>query len=368
MARSSSGTGTTSSEKLSRTASPGPSNQMMQKFMAAGGRPVPGTLQRTPTGNNQAGSGSNQSGSNQAGSGNGPGSGTTAAPPAKSSPPAMKPVTVTIPPDIRADSTPKEMKKNRIPPRVNTSVDVHLKGTLDPSMPVNLSIDGQGGGNGEATIDGKATRDLTSSGTTTLHLKGKTQTEPKQDSQLRLVATQNGKQLASSRGFSVSAIPQNMSFSFDNLAKGDFRGIHITYDMLPDSGVRGDLDKAGGAERVEYPTKKPEALKHCYSTLSKTMKDEHKLRTSSLTSRMTIPAKQTFMFKDERTNSEGIPMKNSGFLIKHIVKTKKPGPGLEITTSKEGAAEKAQDRDTVCKSGPIQSDSGTGSESKTQDV
>src|SRR6266851_1732798 len=157
--------GRPSLEKLSRAVSPAPSNQMMQKFMAAGGRPVPGTLQRTPTGNNQAGSGSNQSGSNQAGSGNGPGTGTTAAPPAKSSPPAMKPVTVTIPPDIRADSTPKEMKKNRIPPRVNTSVDVHLKGTLDPSMPVNLSIDGQGGGNGEATIDGKATRDLTSSGT-----------------------------------------------------------------------------------------------------------------------------------------------------------------------------------------------------------
>lgn len=260
------------------------------------------------------------------------------------------------------------MKKNRIPPRVNTAVDIQLKGTLDPSMPVTLSIDGQGGGNGEVTIDGKATQDITSSGTTTVNLKGKTQTEPKQDSQLSLVATQNGKRLASSKGFSVAAIPQNLSFTLDGVAKGDFRGLHITYDVDSDSKVRGDLDKVGGAERVEYPSKKPEALKHCYGILSKTMKDDHMLPTASLTSPVNITAKQTFMFFDHRTQSEGIPMKNSGFLIKHIVKAKKPGPGLEVTTSKEGAAETAQDRDTVCKSGPIQSNAGKGSESQSQDV
>ncbi len=235
-------------------------------------------------------------------------------------------------------------------------------------MPVTLSIDGQGGGNGEATIDGKVTQNLTSSGTTTVNLKGKTQTEPNQDSRLTLVATQNGKQLASSHGFSVSAIPEDLSFTLDGLAKGAFRGLHITYDVGSDSGVRGDLDKAGGAERVEYPSKKPEALNHCYGILSKTTKDDHMLPTSSLTSPMSITAKQTFMFFDHRTQSEGIPMKNSGFLIKHVVKAKRPGPGLEMTTSKEGAAETAQDRDTICKSGPIKSDAGKGSESQTQDV
>ena len=117
----------------------------------------------------------------------------------------------------------------------------------------------------------------------------------------------------------------------------------------------GDLDKASGAERVEYPSKKPEALNHCYSILSKNPKDNHMLPTSSLTSPMSITAKQTFMFFDHRTQSEGIPMANSGFLIKHVVKAKRPGPGLEVTTSKEGKAETAQDRDTVCKSGPIKS-------------
>ena len=212
MAPSRGGSGKASLEEMSRTSAPALSNQMMQRFVAAGGRPTSGTLQRTPVGNSQAGSGSNQPGSNQAGSGSGPGSGKAPAPPVKSSPPATKPVTVTIPTDIRADSTPKEMKKNHIPPRVNTPVDVQLNGTLDPSMPVTLSIDGQGGGNGEATIDGKVTQNLTSSGTTTMNLRGKTQTEPNQDSRLTLVATQNGKQLASSHGFSVSAIPQELVF------------------------------------------------------------------------------------------------------------------------------------------------------------
>jgi hypothetical protein len=65
---------------------------------------------------------------------------------------------------------------DRIPPRVDTPVDVTIAGLAVPMRDVTLSIAGAGGGNGTATINGAATADLGASAT--VNLRGVVQTTP----------------------------------------------------------------------------------------------------------------------------------------------------------------------------------------------
>ncbi len=63
-------------------------------------------------------------------------------------------VTVGLPAHIRAPSTPGMMAEDRIPPRVDTDVEVERRPLGPPMLPVTLSVAGAGGANGDVTIDG----------------------------------------------------------------------------------------------------------------------------------------------------------------------------------------------------------------------
>jgi outer membrane protein OmpA-like peptidoglycan-associated protein len=240
---------------------------------------------------------------------------------------------------VRADTSPAGMP-DRIPPRVDTIVGVGVVGWHPPLLPVTLSIDGAGGGNGEATINGAATVDVTAS--TAVNLRGTTQTTPGNAGNLHLVAEQGGGRLATSNAFSVSAIPQNFSITFNSLVTGARRGIRVNNHWESDSGVVADLDQAERSEQVEYgagtgifagvtgvnsgylPAHNPPRV------------DSHSVGTALLTGAGTLTANQTFIFRDHRTGAADIPVRNSGFLI---ARRATPLFGVVFfTTSKSGAA------------------------------
>jgi outer membrane protein OmpA-like peptidoglycan-associated protein len=285
------------------------------------------------------------------------------------------PQTATIP-AIRGSSTPSAMTGDRLPPRVDTPISMVLGGASNPALPVVLSVDGTGGGNGTATINGGATQTLTASGT--VNLQGVDQTDPGKSGGLTLVARRGGAVLASSKGFSVSAIPQNFSFTFSGLITRPFeRGILVNEHWESDSGVLSDLDEAEVAERVEITTdtgacKGVGQRSGCYAPAFTILgsADEHSF--PIIKSECTRIVNQTHMFKDHRAGAADVPMTNSGFLITRILE-KKPRsgaffPDFQITTKKEGATTTANDSNPTCSSAPIASAAGSGSVTKTQDM
>ena len=86
--------------------------------------------------------------------------------------------------------------------------------------------------------------------------------------------------------------------------------------------------------------------------------DTHGTPVSILTSPGVRVANQTFMFKDNRSGSVNIPMRNSGFSLARTVTQTAPG-SLQITTDKHGASVTANG---------IASAAGTGAVSRTQPV
>jgi hypothetical protein len=311
-------------------------------------------------------------------SGSGSGSATTAVPaphPAQQSPkpsaPSVTPATtqgqqVTQIGPVRASSTPPEMKADRIPPRVDTRVAMKLSGTQDPAFPVTLSVEGPGKGTGYGSVSfsGSSTLDLVATGDVTVKLRGEQQTDKGKGGQLKLVARQGGKTLAVSSGFSVAAIPQNHSFTFNEksmMMTGAYRGIRVAESWESDSLNRQDLDQAAIAERVEHNIKgaRPQVPKtSCYLRADKVSEDKNALVTAEIKGALTDIVNQTHMFRDDRTGAANIPMKNSGYIIEHIVQ--KTGDGFEVVTSKKGAAVTARDPNKNCKSGPIHSEAGDG--------
>jgi len=297
--------------------------------------------------------------------------------PKQTTPPPLQ--TVKIPDHIRASTTPDEMKADRIIPRSQTSahatgVDVTLSGIPDPDSPVIFSIAGQNNEAGTATIDGKDTVEVSKTGTVTLKLQGETQTqETKHAGQLKLIATQRGKELAHSKGFSVSAIPQDMEFQFLKVIKGDYRGIRVSYNWQSDSDDKSQLDNAFISERVEHHgtggLKNIDPDTSCYGPANARSEDKHAIKVADVKTPGKDLASQTFMFKDDRTGAINIPMKKSGFQVLHEVTMKDDKSGLQVTTNKEGADTSAKDPNKKCKSGAIASKAGAGSMNpQTQDV
>jgi hypothetical protein len=309
------------------------------------------------------------------------------APPAPPAPGTLQ--TVTIPAHIRGLATPTAMTQDRIPPRVNTRVDVVFAGTPDLSAPVTLSVDGTGGGNGSATINGSPNFSFALSGTETVNLRGVDQTTPGKAGNLKLVARQHGTLVAQSNGFSVSSIPQNMSFTFAHLATAadctapgmaGCRGIVINYAWSSDSTVNADLDQALHSERVQAIALTgffagASGSTSCYFSSAVGQQDTHATGGLAGVSTPGISVhSQTFMFRDNRTGASEIPMTNSGFLITQVV-APKPGTGFlgfgqdfAITTTKVGVPTTATDPNPVCPSGPIASGAGTGSVTKVEDA
>lgn len=297
------------------------------------------------------------------------------------------PQTVTIP-HIRGIATPPVMAADRIPPRVDTPVSVVFGGTPNPAAPVTLSIDGAGGANGTATINGAASDAFSVAGAQVVNLKGVTQTSIGSAGGLTLVARQRGAVLASSPGFSVSSIPQNMSFTFNRLATPadctalgvtGCKGIVVDYAWNSDSGVPADLNGARQSERVETAI----ALgifaginlhTSCYLSSVSSQSDFHTMGVAGSRSSGFIMLKQAFMFADDRAGASEIPMTNSGFITTHSVHPI-PGSGVlglfqsyEMTTTKFGARTSVNDPNTACPSGTIASNAGTGTVTRTEPI
>jgi hypothetical protein len=287
------------------------------------------------------------------------------APPAPPGGPAMPAtaaaLTVTLLPHIRGTTSPAGMA-DRIPPRVDTPVKVGITGFQKPMAPITLSIDGAGGSNGDATIDGAATRDLTASAT--CQLRGTTQTEVGSAGRLKLVARQGATIRASSSGFSVSSIPQDVSISFRSLLVGSRRGVQVNTSWGSDSGSRADLDAAEFSESVQstsatgcFVGARPLNSGFLPANIAP-LTDTHGTPVSILTGPGSRIASQTFKFNDKRSGSTDVPMRNSGYLITRTVTAPAAGP-LQITTEKHGAATTANG---------VASNAGSGSVSRTQAV
>ncbi len=301
----------------------------------------------------------------------GPAPGPAPPAPAPSPPPPAAPLgpipaatlNVTVPTKIRAASTPKGMP-DRIPPRVDTPVSIGITGWLIPMLDVTISVDGAGSGNGTVTVDGANSVDLNASAT--VKLRGVDQTDVGKAGGLRLIAKQGPALLASSTGFSVSAIPQNWSTSFKSLITGTKRGIKVDNSWESDSGNLADLDKAERSEQVQYGAgsgslagKGAGAQNSGYLAAdSSPVTDSHGTPVAFLTSPGSIAAEQTFIFKDKRTGATDIPARNSGFRLSRDVEEPTPG-NLEITTAKQG---------TKTTANGFSSDAGSGSVSKKQAV
>ncbi len=300
--------------------------------------------------------------------------------------------TVTLPPHIRGTATPAAMVPDRIPPRVDTPVDITFGGTPDPSAPVTLSIDGAGGGNGSATIDGSPQSSFAVSGTQSVKLRGVSQTALGSAGHLKLVARQHGTLLAESNGFSVSSIPQNMSHPFDRLltdadctsvglaAGCGLRGMLVDQNMDSDSGVPADLDQAQESERIQvrlatgiFAGATPNT--GCYVSCTPSPPDANGSGgLAGASSSGVFMTSQTFMFRDNRTGASEVPMTRSGFIITLTV-APKPGSGIlgffqdfQLTTSSIGTATSSTDPNKVCPSGTITSAAGITSVTKTQDL
>ncbi len=269
-------------------------------------------------------------------------------------------VTVTLPGNIRAASTPTGMA-DRIAPRVDTAAHVDVSGLKSGDAPVQLSIEGAGGGNGTVTIDGAATKDVT--GTADVKLKGGDQTDVGKGGSLKLVAKQGGATLATSAGFTVSAIPQNYKDVFARLITGPKRGFFVSDSWESDSGVVADLKETEISELVEVTS-----ASGCFSGTSKSnsgylagdkfSEDQHGTPVSILTKAGNRVAQQTCMFKDKRSGATDIPMTKSGYTLTRDVTEPTPGK-IKIQTHKIGAATTANG---------VTSDAGVGDIDKTQDV
>jgi hypothetical protein len=154
--------------------------------------------------------------------------------------------------EVNAPNTPAAVK--RIPPRVDTPVDVTVTGTVPAGSPITLEIDGASSNNGTATINGNATHSLTA--TETVQLRGGTQTVPGNDGNLKLVANYNGNRIADSNAFSVAAYPVEIGFDYHGLLQGMvvagnmFWGASYNLTFTSDSGVGADCDETKISENV----------------------------------------------------------------------------------------------------------------------
>lgn len=260
------------------------------------------------------------------------------APAVPSSPPISIPApVVTMPTHIRGAASPTAMT-DRIPPRVDTPAAVGITGL---TRGITLSIEGSGGNNGSATIDGAATANLVSGAT--VQLRGVDQTVPGNAGSLRLAAHQGTTLMARSAPFSVAAIPQNWTITFDSMRTGADRGIVVNDAWESDSGVVADLDEAEISEEVQNDPGTGIFARIRLSTsgflpADVFSSDSHGSPTAGITGPGSIVLRQTSQFNDRRSGSTNIPMKNSGYSIRHVAFRLPVSGTLMFMSSKVGAA------------------------------
>ncbi len=186
---------------------------------------------------------------------------------------------------IRAATTPTGMGKDadRIPPRVNTSVGVFLKGALPDGAILKAIVSDESENNGTVwvvnrrvmgaslqpeLIPGATGRELSvSDGYASFNLRGATQTMPGSARQLKVkVVDKNNaaKEIQSTAGFSVAAVPTDITMRFVIATPGAaaetkvgtgvysaFIGNQYSFSAGSDSGDPTDLDKVKVREVVD---------------------------------------------------------------------------------------------------------------------
>lgn len=253
-------------------------------------------------------------------------------------------VAVTIPTHIKTPTT-HATASDRIPPRVDTDVVVTVSGLTIPMRDVILSIDGAGGGNGTVTINGASSVSL-SNGTHTLKLRGVNQTGVGNAGNLMLKAHQGGIEIASSQGFSVAAIPEDFSITFNSVINSrGRRGIAVNNFWESDSRNLVDLNEAERSEQVQYGAGagaftgyRGRNSGYLAADRAPTI-DRHWVPVAHwLRGPGHIEAQQGFIYNCRRAGDTDIPVKNSGYLLTRDTVENPPGSGtLEITTTKAGA-------------------------------
>lgn len=255
-------------------------------------------------------------------------------------PPA--PLSVTVPDHIRAASTRNGMP-DRIPPRVNTPAAIQISGWQAGMPPVTLSVQSAVATGGTVRINGANSVDLTASAT--VQLRGVDQTTPGSAGNLTLVARQGATQLAASREFSVSSVPQNWSTSLvSSIAEPNAIGMVALNSWESDSGDVTDLDEVRRREQVEVTTATGpwagavQGVSSWRDAALGSIQDNHRdSPRASFRAIGTKIAKQVFVFKCARTAVTDIPAKNSGLLITRAT-TSGGGGIINYDISKVGTA------------------------------
>jgi hypothetical protein len=254
------------------------------------------------------------------------------------------------------------MTASRIPPRVDVPVPVTISGWSAPMPGIVFSVDNAGSGNGTATLNAAPTATLTASGT--LQLRGVNQTDPGHAGNLQVRARQGTTILATSGAFSVCAIPQNFSVTYNSQISEvidgvEMRGLRVNNHWLSDSSNVLDLDLAERSEQVEYGTSTgiwagPVAARnsHYMAADSPPLTDEHGTPRSRLTGPGLRIAEQTFTFNDLRTGATDIPCTNSGFRLTRTAVVN-PAGAIEFTITKTGTATTANGFRSAAASGSV---------------
>jgi hypothetical protein len=281
----------------------------------------------------------------------------------------MTVVSVYIEPHIRGVYTPVGMP-DRIPPRTPSPFLISVTPSLVGSggQYVEFAVDGQSADNGTVTINGSGSPLQVNEKTTrSIDLSspdGSTQTNPGHAGQLRLTARVRGQDALLSDGFSVAAVPTNVSVSLfsrdlrDSLLTHYFpgtfgsprQGIIVKNEWLSDSGNLSDLslitvdesiDLRPGSGSLAKGVHIPQPLNES-GTAGATL-DMHAVplkpirdyfaRTGRI--RGYRAAFQVLTFTDSRLGSTTFAMRHSGFLITQII-TKSRGKFI-LFTQKQGA-------------------------------
>lgn len=267
----------------------------------------------------------------------------------------MTVVNITLPNSIRASNTPNGMP-DRIPPRVDQTVNVKIEPTLGSGQKVTLSAENTNANNGVFTIDGNPTEDLTM--TTNVKIRGTAQTAATAGTgggnagNLRLAAKVRGTIATQSNGFSVAAIPVNWTDTLVGPATSPpcttpgLLGIVVQdgWSSDSDTGAIADLDAVDIAESVQVtvatgPFTGLGGNTSGYLPATSLSQDCHGTPPSVLSG----PAgsrviNQTSIFRDRRTGVVDREMPNAGLIVTRQVFQDTPGGPFKLKTTKTGAA------------------------------
>ncbi len=242
---------------------------------------------------------------------------------------------------VNSATTPAGMS-HRIPPRVNTAVQVTVAGYDAAVGDIELFVENAVAANGIAQIDGAATKKMNATGS--VNLSGTTQTAPGNGGKLVLAARVKGVVIARSAAFSVSSIPQDWTTTFVSLITGPKRGFVVQDGFSSDSGVFADLDQTMISEEVQYGVgtgtfAAVAGSNSGYIAGNVLTTDSHSTPVGLLSGVGSIEAQQTCIFKDLRAGDSDIPLRNSGYKITRDVTETAVGSGkFQLTTHKYGAA------------------------------